>query len=139
MNDNTNNSTSPRPQGQGEERRRRPIDEMLARDVEELISRDGDGEYEWRDTKSALVEACHLAWLTGRITDATGRKLGFGRIVALACRRLGLGAPRNPSAVVRQARMRKDVRLGSLRARYELLMGQGVPDPFRLNVRLRRR
>lgn len=94
MNDNTNNSTSPRPQGQGEERRRRPIDEMLARDVEELISRDGDGEYEWRDTKSALVEACHLAWLTGRITDATGRKLGFGRIVALACRRLGLGALR---------------------------------------------
>lgn len=132
MNDNTNNSTPPRPQGHGEESRRRPIEEMLARDVEELISREGDGEYEWRDTKSALVEACHLAWLTGR-------KLGFGRIVALACRRLGLRAPRNPSAVVRQARMRKDVRLGSLRARYELLMGQGVPDPFRLNVRLRRR
>ncbi len=115
------------------------LEEILTQDIQVLIFCTHDKEYEWRDTKSALVEACHLAWLTGRITDATGRKLGFGRIVAMACRRLGLCAPRNPSAVVRQARMRKDVRLGSLRARYELLMGQGVPDPFRLNVRLRRR
>lgn len=115
------------------------LEEILTQDIQVLIFCTRDKEYEWRDTKSALVEACHLAWLTGRITDATGRKLGFGRIVAMACRRLGLCAPRNPSAVVRQARMRKDVRLGSLRARYELLMGQGVPDPFRLNVRLRRR
>lgn len=115
-----------------------PLGDMLAGDMAELLRHAPEEGYWWADTQTALVEVCHIVWSTGRLHDASGRKLPFRGIVRAACRALHVSEPRNPSAVVAQARRRKDVRLGSLTARYELLRRQGVRDPFRLDVRRKR-
>ena len=124
------------PQGrQGGERKYETLGRMLARDLAELLRHTPEEEYHWADTQVALVEACHIAWATGLLCDRKGHKVGFRRLVERVCRTLHVSVPRNPSAVVGQARRRKGVRLGQLAARYELLRRQGVGDPFRLDVR----
>lgn len=121
--------------GPGGGRKEETLGAMLARDLAELLRHTPEEGYRWADTQAALVEACHIAWSTGLLCDRVGRKLGFRKLVGWACRTLHVSVPRNPSAVVGQARRRKGVRLGTLAARYELLRRQGVGDPFRLDVR----
>ena len=109
--------------------------DMLAGDMAELFTCSPDVGYEWMDSQAALIEACHLAWSSGRIHDRRGHKLGFAAIVRMACGRLHVSVPRNPSAIIYKARQRKGVRVGSLLSRYLLLQRQGFRDPFRLCVR----
>ena len=116
----------------------RMISCMLADDLEELFRNTPEEGYGWMDSQAALVEACHMAWTTGRLHDAMGRNTGFHHIVRMACERLHVRMPANPSAVVYKARQRKGVRVGQLLGRYLILQGQGIRDPFRFCVRRRR-
>lgn len=113
--------------------------DMLAADLAELFHHQPSEGYVWTDTQTALIEACYLAWTSGRLHDRTGHKMAFRHIVNAACNVLHVRIPRNPSAAIYKARMRKEIRIGSLDGRYRLLQGHGVRDPFRLNVMRSRR
>lgn len=126
---------------EGHEKRTRAteVGDMLASDMAKLFSLPAEATYEWMDSQAALIEACHLVWCSGQLHDHRGEKLGFAAIVRMACQRLQVSIPRNPSAIIYKARLRKGVRVGSLLSRYLLLQQQGFSDPFRLCVRRGRR
>lgn len=111
------------------------VGEMLAGDMAKLFSLPAEATFEWMDSQAALIEACHLVWCSGQLHNHRGEKLGFAAIVRMACRRLQVSVPSNPSAIIYKARQRKGVRVGSLLSRYLLLQQQGFSDPFRLCVR----
>lgn len=111
------------------------VGEMLAGDMAKLFSLPAEATFEWMDSQAALIEACHLVWCSGQLHNHRGEKLGFAAIVRMACQRLQVSVPSNPSAIIYKARQRKGVRVGSLLSRYLLLQQQGFSDPFRLCVR----
>ena len=124
------------PQDSHEERKKATeVGGMLAVDMAKLFSLPAEATYEWMDSQAALIEACHMVWCSGKLHDQNGQKLGFAAIVRMACQRLQVSVPSNPSAIIYKARQRKGVRVGSLLSRYLLLQQQGFSDPFRLCVR----
>lgn len=121
--------------GHGERTGATAVGEMLATDMAKLFSLPAEATFEWMDSQAALIEACHLVWCSGQLHNHRGEKLGFAAIVRMACQRLQVSVPSNPSAIIYKARQRKGVRVGSLLSRYLLLLQQGFSDPFRLCVR----
>lgn len=104
---------------------RREAELTLADEVSMLLRRDEQEGLRWKGSRTDLMEALHVAYTTGNVTDDCGRCLTFTRIVSRACRVLHAPAPRNPYHRAARGRERKGILCRSYMERYLYMLRNG--------------
>lgn len=106
----------------------------------ELLNRSEEEELYWTGTQRDLIELAHIVWESGQILEMNGNPMCFKSIVHHICRVLHVNEPCNPSCVVSEVRLRKNVKSSPLTHRYCNLITQAeISDPMRLEIRRGRR
>ncbi|MCR4852635.1 MAG: hypothetical protein K5893_03490 [Prevotella sp.] len=102
--------------------RRHRMRKRLCNEVETMLSHGESDGLMWTGTQTDLMEALHLAYIYGRMTNDDGELVNFSELVKMACNVLHVKEPRNPWAKVGRAGVRKGVRRSSLMKRYNALI-----------------
>lgn len=99
---------------------------IMAADLAMLLTGAHTGAARCEASVTDLMEAAHNAYSEGCLRHAGGQPLTFRQIVELTCRRMGIGAPRNPRSRAARAAMRKGMRGNSLLECYRLWLAAGA-------------
>jgi hypothetical protein len=119
-----------------ERERRNMLRQRLCEEVEWVLSHDACDELLWTGTLTDLMEALHMTYVYGRMTDEEGELLTFKAMVRMACGVLHVKEPRNPWAKVGRANTRKGVHRSTFMQRYGLIIDQKPAErPLRRYVR----
>ena len=105
---------------------RRMAEERVADEVRQLLSHNEGEGLKWRGTNVDLMEALHVAYSTGILTDENGICLSFSHIVGRACSVLHMAVPSNPYETAARGRRRKGRLMSTYMDRYELQMRQST-------------
>ena len=104
---------------------------QLAAEVEQLLSRTPADGLHWQGTKTDLMEALHVVYLTGSVLNPDGRSVTFQALVARVCRVLHVTPPANPYAYATRASLRKGIYQSAFLERYcHMLYHGGLPRPL---------
>ena len=110
---------------------RREAERMLAQEVKQLMTRTETEGLTWTGSRRDLMEALHVAFTTGIITDSEGMGLSFTTIVSHTCQVLHTPVPSNPYGCAQRGSRRKGVFRRSYIERYQWqLFGQGTTMPL---------
>ena len=80
----------------------------------ELLNRSEEEGLYWTGTQRDLIELAHIVWESGQILEMNGNPMCFKSIVHHICRVLHVNEPCNPSCVVSEVRLRKNVKSSPL-------------------------
>lgn len=90
----------------------------------------------WTGTTTDLVELTHLAWQTGRISDACGRPMTFKALVHHIFYILHAREPRRPSNIIYNLQRRKCIYTRPLLERYHSLIYEGqLRNPLQTDLK----
>lgn len=104
---------------------RREAEQRLAAEVGELLQHNEQEGLHWSGTSIDLMEALHVAYATGELTDEMGICLSFSTIVRHACLVLHTPMPRNPYETASRGSRRKGRLMNTYMDRYQLRLSKG--------------
>lgn len=111
--------------------RRRAARRMMVEQFAELLSHSTSENLYWTESKTDLLEIAHDAYMSGMLSDDSGRPFRFRMLVRRACAVLHVPEPSNPYSMVHNARNRKFVRQKSIFSRYcWMVYRMGVKNPL---------
>jgi hypothetical protein len=113
-----------------EQRVRREAQTRLAEEVRSMLHQNERERLHWTGTTTDLMEALHVAFDTGLLTNDEGDPMSFMQIVRQACRILHHRMPGNPYDAAMRGTRRKGVLRHNYADRYCYLLGTGHEQPF---------
>lgn len=107
-----------------QQKRHREAQHRLSEEVRRVMNSSEHEGLHWTGTRVDLMEALHVAYLTGDLTDEWGIMMTFNSIVRRVCRVLHVQMPSNPYEMAARGSHRKGMQMNTYMERYTRLLEQ---------------